>query len=164
MSNQIRIRHIRWFDDGILFADPSAVVDLWPEFLSVISKWRPTIGGKLVGVFAGCAPMISSRRWEWPVVPLTLHITGDDTWVTGTVSAMPLDRIKQLITPETDRRQPRYDANGQRISRASRKVAHRVIWCDRKRSVLVTDPLCRVTFTNLEEALAYIERRNGSVL
>ena len=166
MSDKVEMECLSWVVDGILFAEPEMAATFDNSCWSKISQWRPTIGGKLLGMFAvGNGRVgVGLRGWSWPIVPVRCdrYSHDRDTWVTGTAAYWQTLDFSKSITPEIDRRQPRYDADGNRISRASRKVAHRVIWCDRNRGVLVTDPLCRVTFDDLDEALAYLEtRRNG---
>jgi hypothetical protein len=152
--------------DGILFADPFDALDMYPEVRACVAEWRPTFGGKLLATFDGWPPRevrkhLAGRNWQWPVIPVeVVSICGeDDVWITGTVGEFSDAYIQSFVEPEVNHRQSRFDDDGTEIPCISRKLAHRVLWCQRWRKEIISDPLYRVVFTDMEAALAFLERR-----
>lgn len=156
--------------DGILFADPFDALDFDQGITSRVLQWRPTFGGKLLASFDGPAPsdavnLWGYRRWQWPIIPVELVRIWDeeDVWITGTVGGFSDDEIRAYVEPEVNKRRPHYTIHHISMPCISQKLAHRVLWCSRPRGMIVSDPLYRATFTDMEAALAFLERRKMRV-
>ena len=156
--------------DGILFADPFDALDMYPAVRAAVSEWRPTFGGKLLATFDGWPPRdvrahLAGRKWQWPIIPVeVVSICGEgDVWITGTVSEFSDAYIRAHVSPEVNLRQPRYTDDGPEIPCISRKLTHRVLWCKRWRKEIISDPLYQAVFTDLKEALAFLERKKMQV-
>jgi hypothetical protein len=148
-----------WMAHGILFADIEIAIANKEEVLGKCPvKWRLTFGGKVLAVelLGECAsmylgepiiPIEFNKVWQWPVVPMW-HVTYSawvvDCWATATARTVADKENVKRIEAEANPR--------------SRKLNHRVVWADRKRSRFVTDPLLRREFASLGEVVDRLAR------
>lgn len=135
------------FVDGILFADVDTAE--WYEdtckrvgVKNFIKSWRVTAGRRILGVVdpSGWDQYVENRDWSWPVVPVTKATAiANDCWVTGTAS----NRIKNTLVEQEGKPDVR-------------RLAHRVVWAERRDGRLMSDPLRRRVFNRLTDIREFV--------
>lgn len=159
---KLQMTELVWAD-GLLLAEPFGPPFVMQGVTDHIAYWRPTWGGKVLGVFERDVRTLGidlqDNRFRWPAVPVS-QLSGRDVWYTGTVDFF-IEQIEydvweycRCLRPEHNMRK---STNG--TERISRKIAHRVIWADRTSGHFITDPLYRKTFALYGDALDYLRER-----
>jgi hypothetical protein len=132
--------------DGILFSDVDTAE--WYEGVckqigirNFIKSWRVTSGGRVLGIvdIADWEQYVENRDWTWPVVPVTKAKVANDCWVTGTASTkISKVMVEQEGKPDVCR------------------LAHRIVWAERRDGKLVSDPLRRRVFNRLTDIREFV--------
>lgn len=166
MNGNIKMGEIGWAK-AVLFGSVDVArtrMDAHKEwgFLANINRWRWTFGGKLMGVLdlTVCLTLrdgkyIPIARMQYPLIPLlrpSLPLC-EDVWATGTAWRWMMEAA-EVLDDQSFMRRLRSERNPR-----SKKLAHRVVYCDRTHDRFITDPLMRQTFATLDEAVEFLEKR-----
>lgn len=111
--------------------------------------WRLARNGVVIGVSDKLFyERKSDRVWAWPVVPVTTALdVASDCWMTGTAASL-LPKNKGFVES--------VDNNG------SKKLAHHIVWAERRDNKLKTSALRKRKFSSLEEVKKFLNSESLS--